>query len=231
MSSSYLERERVVNYLPGSRGSEPATSPACLSIYRVRHRQNDECAGAPDGLGRRRILSELAGGAGYEEKLPPSRHAPPQPVPRAQPAGPRAWPLRKCAAVHCPVADGVAPVRSSGTGRPAARPWTGSELAPRVDFLDPPGDTTFRRLGVGVELENERGSHHMNDLTAPSARRCESRVQVGVKFVCEPFWRLRLVTRSRNGSTAPASAAVRQSLRRSVLRNVFMTSSEVVRWA
>jgi hypothetical protein len=30
-----------------------------------------------------------------------------------------------------------------------------AELAPRVDFLDPPGDTTFGRAGVGVELENE----------------------------------------------------------------------------
>ena len=30
-----------------------------------------------------------------------------------------------------------------------------AELAPRIDFLDPPGDATFRRVGVGVELENE----------------------------------------------------------------------------
>jgi hypothetical protein len=30
-----------------------------------------------------------------------------------------------------------------------------AELASRIDFLDPPGDTTFRRVGVGVELENE----------------------------------------------------------------------------
>ena len=30
-----------------------------------------------------------------------------------------------------------------------------AELASRVDFLDPPGDTTFRRVGVGLELENE----------------------------------------------------------------------------
>ena len=30
-----------------------------------------------------------------------------------------------------------------------------AEFAPRVDFFDPPGDTTFRRVGVGVELENE----------------------------------------------------------------------------
>ena len=29
-----------------------------------------------------------------------------------------------------------------------------AELAPRIDFLDPP-DTTFRWMGVGVELENE----------------------------------------------------------------------------
>jgi hypothetical protein len=61
------------------------------------------------------------------------------------------------------------------------------ELAPRVDFLDSSGDTTFRRLGVGVELEDEGRTHHMNDVTAPAARRCESRVQLCVKFACEPF--------------------------------------------
>ena len=73
------------------------------------------------------------------------------------------------------------------------------ELAPRVDFLDPSGDTTFRRVGVGVELENERRSHHMTDVTAPAAHRRESRVQLRVKFACEPFSRLRS---SEYGSTA-----------------------------
>lgn len=45
------------------------------------------------------------------------------------------------------------------------------ELAPRVDFFNPSGDTTFGRVGVGVELEDERRSYHMNDLTAPAAHR------------------------------------------------------------
>ena len=30
-----------------------------------------------------------------------------------------------------------------------------AELASRIDFLDSPGDTTFRGVGVGVELEHE----------------------------------------------------------------------------
>ncbi len=30
-----------------------------------------------------------------------------------------------------------------------------AELASRIDFLDPPCDTTLRRVGTGVELENE----------------------------------------------------------------------------
>ena len=106
----------------------PSPRQSCLLVDSPRPEStNDVCAGAPDGAGP-------AASAGMNWRASPdmkrnsaaSRHAPPQPVPRAQPAGPRAWPLRKCAAVHCPVADGVAPVRSSGTGRPAARPWTGS---------------------------------------------------------------------------------------------------------
>ena len=30
-----------------------------------------------------------------------------------------------------------------------------AELAPRVDLLDPPGNTPFGRTSVGVELEND----------------------------------------------------------------------------
>jgi hypothetical protein len=73
------------------------------------------------------------------------------------------------------------------------------ELAPRVDFLDPPGDTTFRRTGVGVELEDKRRSHHMNHVTAPAAHRRESRVQLCVKFALNPF---RGCARQEYGSTA-----------------------------
>jgi hypothetical protein len=61
------------------------------------------------------------------------------------------------------------------------------ELAPRVDFLNPSGDTTFGGLSVGVELENKRRLHHMSDVTAAGAHRCESRVQLCVKFACESF--------------------------------------------
>lgn len=63
------------------------------------------------------------------------------------------------------------------------------ELASRVDFLDPPGDTTFRRVGVGIELDDKRRSHHMNDVTARAAHCCESRVQLCVKFALNPFRR------------------------------------------
>ena len=58
-----------------------------------------------------------------------------------------------------------------------------AELASRVDLFDPPGDAVFRRVRVGIELEDEGPSHRMYDLTAPPAHRRESRVQVGVKFV------------------------------------------------
>jgi hypothetical protein len=74
------------------------------------------------------------------------------------------------------------------------------ELAPRVDFLNPSGDATFGWVGVGVELEDERGLHHMNDVTAPAAGRCESRVQLCVKFALNPF---RGCARQEYGSTSP----------------------------
>ena len=108
------------------------------------------------GSGRRARRPELAGGAGYEEKLRLHGTRLRNRFHGLNPPGHGRAASSGSAPRFAAFSERGAPVRSSGTGKPAARPsQPEAELAPRIDFLNPPGETTFRRVGVGVELENE----------------------------------------------------------------------------
>jgi hypothetical protein len=157
MNPSYVVRDRSFNYLPGSRGAEPAP---VLLVCRFTASGIDKDGGCEGGLRQAGLAVsaryELAGQPGHEERVrrvhldaPRNRFHGPNPPSHGRGRSGSAPPFTELLLTVLRQFEAVAQEGQQLVRGPEA------ELAPRIDFLDPPGDTTFRRVGVGVELENE----------------------------------------------------------------------------
>jgi hypothetical protein len=79
------------------------------------------------------------------------------------------------------------PSRLEALGEEGEQLFRGPEPAflPRVDLLDQAIEMALKGLRVGAQSEDERPSHHMVTLRWLGAPRCESPVELPVKFPFE----------------------------------------------
>jgi hypothetical protein len=79
------------------------------------------------------------------------------------------------------------PGRLEALGEEGEKLFRGPEAAflPRVDLLDQAIEMALKGLRVGSKSEDERPSHHMVTLRWLGAPRCESPVELPVKFPFE----------------------------------------------